>query len=554
MKPTEKKVEPLSHELPMSVSNSYLYIPSAIHLHHSLAYKFVLPVSATAHRIVCFIRSGGIIYLKGHSVHMDKGSSVLLAPGAYAEIEFDVQEELQGTFYTIDFLAYRLGEQQPALEIGTILPYESRIDANPFSRLVDLMDRFTLTTSNTWIMKDEESFKQQVCLQELLVFLMDNCKNSHTLSDPESAVEQTINYINHHYREEITVEMLYKLSGVARWQYSTLFHSLTGKKPLDYLTDVRLKRAKELLLRTDDPLREIARRVGFKEESYFSRKFKQTLGMTPREYIKAMQAVPSSEYQERSRYSRIVAVGYALGDLLALGIRPIGADINVIGKRVVYREELTNIEDIGLLGEPGKIRALKPDLILYSSFRQDWIEELSQIAPTIVIDRYEPTYIRLLKVAEILQKQDQAQHWIEHHKKSIEIMWEQLSPQSAEQRTASIFIIVDGNLYVMGMKGIGLTLYHPLGFLPSSKVKEMIDIQLPFRMINIGQISEYQADTHFLLINDDERSKQAKSHLTNSSFWNRHGEKYAYVLEAKWNHDDPITMQKLLSVLPRILV
>lgn len=99
-----------------------------------------------------------------------------------------------------------------------------------------------------------------------------------------------------------------------------------------------------------------------------------------------------------------MAVGYALGDLLALGIRPVGGDINVIGKRVVYREELTNIEDIGLLGEPGKIRALNPDLILYSSFRQDWIEELSQIAPTLVIDRYEPTYIRLLKVAEILHK------------------------------------------------------------------------------------------------------------------------------------------------------
>lgn len=54
----------------------------------------------------------------------------------------------------------------------------------------------------------------------------------------------------------------------------------------DYLIQERLKKAKLLLLTTDLKVYEIAEQVGFEDINYFSQRFKQLVGMTPRQYKK----------------------------------------------------------------------------------------------------------------------------------------------------------------------------------------------------------------------------------------------------------------------------
>lgn len=572
---SQQERQPRSPE-PAALYHSYLFVPVECQVLPKLSLTRVLPVHDDAHQLIFFNRDHGVLQLEGHMIRADQGSAVLLAPGAKASVQFSDAAAAEEAVFVVAFAAYRLGEARPAREMLSSIPYETRIDIGRSSRFLELLGLLRDHTSGRAATRDPadgdpdalgqpglhgvrspaadelDALRQQMRLLEMFILLMEHAQMQHALSDTARAVEQTVAYIERHYQENITARQLYRMAGVAKWQYSTLFQSLTGRKPLEYLLEVRLNRAKQLLVETDDTLGQIARHVGFKDESYFGRKFRQSFGMTPRNY--AELARQSASGRPAHRYERIVAVGYSLGDLLALGIRPVGADLHVIGKRVIYRDMLKQIKDVGLLGEPGKVRALQPDLIVYSSFRQDWVDELSRIAPTVLIDRYEPTYSRIVKVAELFGKQEQAKRWVEQHRSLSEQMWDALGKQMNVRQTASIFVMVEGNLYVLGMKGFALTIYHPHGFRPADSIKALIEAKIPFRLIDQAQVSEYRADIHFLLIDEHPLSREAAERLAQGTYLRGLGKDRFFITENKWNFDDPITMDRLIPVLPRILL
>jgi two-component system, response regulator YesN len=66
--------------------------------------------------------------------------------------------------------------------------------------------------------------------------------------------------------------------------FSHLLMSQTGKGFTEILTEIRIKEAKLLLMETNKSIKEIANLVGYKNPNYFSRMFKETIGITPREF------------------------------------------------------------------------------------------------------------------------------------------------------------------------------------------------------------------------------------------------------------------------------
>lgn len=65
---------------------------------------------------------------------------------------------------------------------------------------------------------------------------------------------------------------------------SELFKKQTGENVIDFLTDIRIEQAKQLMLQNEYKVYMIADIVGFKEPRYFSQVFKKKTGMTPAEY------------------------------------------------------------------------------------------------------------------------------------------------------------------------------------------------------------------------------------------------------------------------------
>ncbi|BFH14228.1 helix-turn-helix domain-containing protein [Paenibacillus melissococcoides] len=166
------------------------------------------------------------------------------------------------------------------------------------------------------------------------MFLLEqNCRSEHA-PNPAQSVEDTLSSLQGNYAEPVTVRQPAEMARLPQWQYTALFRELTGKKPLDYVTELRINRSKQLLIASQDPLREIARQVGFSDEYYFNRRFRQTTGVTPRQYARSMRSRTrvrdwtGHEVEIPARPERIFYYGETLGDLLALGADAIGGQMN----------------------------------------------------------------------------------------------------------------------------------------------------------------------------------------------------------------------------------
>ena len=118
-----------------------------------------------------------------------------------------------------------------------------------------------------------------VCIHRLLALL--NADPGHSLSPP---VMQAKNYIFAHYQENISVGDMAAQAALSRYHFSRLFRMEIGTSPHSYLTEVRLSRAKQLLLETSDSVEQIAAACAFCSSSNFIRTFRRINGLTPAKF------------------------------------------------------------------------------------------------------------------------------------------------------------------------------------------------------------------------------------------------------------------------------
>ena len=106
-------------------------------------------------------------------------------------------------------------------------------------------------------------------------------------NEPYDTVEKVVLYVNQHYSENITLERICDVFSVSRSSVSHMFKKKTGKVFREYLTDVRLRSARFLLLNSSLNISEIAYSVGFNDSNYFSNTFKSCVGVSPSGYRKS---------------------------------------------------------------------------------------------------------------------------------------------------------------------------------------------------------------------------------------------------------------------------
>jgi AraC-like DNA-binding protein len=125
-------------------------------------------------------------------------------------------------------------------------------------------------------------------LTHILVQLYRELGGTHTLqksSDRRTAqITPALQYMQTNYHLDITSKDLASIAGFHPTYFCRLFRKVTGKTPTEYLTQIRMKQAKQLLLYTTKSVQEIAQTVGYNSIYYFSRLFKQKEGMTPTEF------------------------------------------------------------------------------------------------------------------------------------------------------------------------------------------------------------------------------------------------------------------------------
>ena len=119
--------------------------------------------------------------------------------------------------------------------------------------------------------------------------LLEVLKSIKTFSSQKgnlSAEELALKFIESNYFHQITVSMIADKFGFSRSHFTMLFIKKFGESPYDYLTKIRISKAKEYLLNTKYSIEEIAYSVGFSSLQRFSETFKKRVGISPYSYRK----------------------------------------------------------------------------------------------------------------------------------------------------------------------------------------------------------------------------------------------------------------------------
>jgi transcriptional regulator GlxA family with amidase domain len=104
-----------------------------------------------------------------------------------------------------------------------------------------------------------------------------------------SRLSPVLAYIEVNLASPISHEFLAKTASLSPSRFHFLFRSALGCAPYEYVQKVRLKKAQELLIRTDRSVAEIGQDVGHPDPFHFSRTFRKNVGISPLKYRQQMK-------------------------------------------------------------------------------------------------------------------------------------------------------------------------------------------------------------------------------------------------------------------------
>ncbi|HPF87484.1 MAG TPA: response regulator [Candidatus Limiplasma sp.] len=156
-----------------------------------------------------------------------------------------------------------------------------------FLRVITLLESRSQDPGHVFQYREwfHQAVSQASSLQELEEIVQSLDTSSIAISEGNTTIQKVEEYLRSHYTEHITGQTLSKMFGYVPSYISFLFRQAYGQSPTDYLTRIRLDKAKALMRSNPTLLvREVAEQVGFKNQYHFSRVFKKVEGLWPTDF------------------------------------------------------------------------------------------------------------------------------------------------------------------------------------------------------------------------------------------------------------------------------
>lgn len=140
-----------------------------------------------------------------------------------------------------------------------------------------------------WQIANDYNNASNICqylLNALLLIIVNQLPKTSRLPEPSESglVKHVKQYIDDHYLQSVTLDMLSKKLHMSGSYLSHKFKGFTGFAPMEYIIRRRIGKAQALLISTDKSITEIAAEVGYENNSYFNTLFKKMVGKTPLDY------------------------------------------------------------------------------------------------------------------------------------------------------------------------------------------------------------------------------------------------------------------------------
>ncbi|MBU3204177.1 ABC transporter substrate-binding protein [Clostridium algidicarnis] len=257
---------------------------------------------------------------------------------------------------------------------------------------------------------------------------------------------------------------------------------------------------------------------------------------------------------------RIVLQGNSIGDLLALGIQPIGIDRRVIQDSVYLNKEQTPAKDIGFPTNLETVLSMDPDLIMLSWLMGNEYEEASKISPVVAFDGMLPLKERFPVIADIVGKKAEGEKLLEDYNRKAEAMWHDLraNGKMADGETAVILqYFWNKTMYLRKTDGLAELIYQPSGFSMDEKVKILQPNSGPYIEVSEEVMNDWIiGDRLFVLYSSNKDSEESFKQLLNTNLWKslpavKNGK--VHFIEDKWNYNDMSTSDMLLDEFPNII-
>jgi AraC-like DNA-binding protein len=240
--------------------------------HHAVSGSWGAPAAPIPHHILLLVTQGSFIYkMHNQTIDVSKGD-VLFLPQGTVRIA-DVVHAGLNIMYSAHFSDLSLSDLSPFLD-------------EPYKRLRPigynyLKQRFSML-NECWIgkMPGYELMSRGILL-EILGFLQRDLGSGNTSPAHLNLALRIQQHIVKHYREQLRIDDLARELDRSPSYISTVFKEITGKTPIEYMHEVRISAARELLQTSNMTIGQISESLGYCDQTYFNYIYKKFVGQPP---------------------------------------------------------------------------------------------------------------------------------------------------------------------------------------------------------------------------------------------------------------------------------
>ncbi|OKP82412.1 hypothetical protein A3842_10340 [Paenibacillus sp. P3E] len=499
-------------------------------------------ITVDAHTLLISTGQGGSLIIDGRYHLLHVGAVYICSPGQLLEVLFTGSMEHALIILRFEIIQLLPDEEGSGRHVRVnSFPVTGEATIVPASLAVQL----GLSVYDSWSRElPSERLWCEAGFIELLALVLRQKEQTAAY-----ALEEARRELERHSHEETTIAGLARIAGLSRFHFMRQFKDKYGMGVMDYRAAVRLQKAKELM--TANPagsVSDIAYKVGYSNEHYFSIIFKKHTGMAPAVYM-------------RRRSIKVAAYSWVnIGQLLPLQVIPYAAPVDQYWSdhyRTRYKYEVRVPLSHQYDFNRGELQKAEPDYILGIDglFPREEQERLADIAPALFLPWNASWRSHLQSTASFLKLESEAEYWLrKYERKSASVR--DILKGLYDDKTLLLLTLTQGRLYTCGRRA-GTVLYDDLLFGTPDLIRE-VDWKLE---VTLAQLAECQAGRILLNIDGDERSQSAWRILSGEKEWKelepvKTGKLHLTVdcpwLECPWNEYSAYHFGRFLGHIPRL--
>lgn len=231
------------------------------------------------HELVLITGGRGRITIENNVCALKHGMLLYLHPGLKHSMTSCSDNPM--SFYGIHFcyaIANCFNNEWVCENSNEALPIKNISEVVAYPKIETIFKRI----NNCW--NEKNLGFEMICRGALLEILYSVFHNSEDKYSSRLAAETLIAYINKNLNKKLTVEELARIVKLSPDYLSVQFKTITGFTIIQYINQCRIDKAKVLLFDSEMRIKDIATKVGFSDEFYFSKTFKKYEGISPRSF------------------------------------------------------------------------------------------------------------------------------------------------------------------------------------------------------------------------------------------------------------------------------